>query len=44
MNVMKVFFLQVAVQYYENLHDLLDDLLLLPKRIKIEKVVANVYD
>ena len=34
----KGYFLEVDVQYLENLHDLHNDLLILPERIKIEKV------
>ena len=32
------FFLEVAAQYLEKLHELHDDLLFLPERMKIEKV------
>ena len=34
----KVFFLEVDVQYFEKLHELHNDLQLLPERMKIEKV------
>ena len=34
----KGYFLEVDVQYLEKLHDLHNDLLILPERIKIEKV------
>ena len=37
------YFLQVDVQYLENLHKLLNDLPFLPKRIKIEKKSKNLY-
>ena len=36
--VTKAFFLEVNVQYPEKLDDLLNDLLFLPERMKIEKV------
>ena len=41
------YFLEVDAQYLEKLHELHNDLLLLPERMKIEKVkkfVANFYD
>ena len=41
------YFLEVDVQYPENLHNLHNDLPLLPKRMKIEKfekLVANLHD
>ena len=41
------YFLEVNVQYLEKLHQLHNDLPLLPERIKIEKVeklVANLHD
>ena len=43
----KGYFLEVDVQYPEKLHDLHNDLLFLPERLKIEKVeklVANLHD
>ena len=36
-------FLEVDVQYLENLHELYNDLPYLPERMKIEKV-ANLHD
>ena len=44
---MKGFFLKVDVQYPKKLHDLLNDLPILPEKIKIEKsenVIANLHD
>ena len=41
------YFLEIDVQYPENLHKLHNDLPFLPERIKIEKVeksVANLHD
>ena len=41
------YFLEVDIQYLEKLHELQNDLLFLPERIKIEKVgklVANLHD
>ena len=41
------YFLEVDVQYLENLHELHNDLSFLPERMKIEKVekfVANLHD
>ena len=41
------YFLEVDVQYSKNLHKLLNDLSLLPERMKIEKVgklVTNLHD
>ena len=41
------YFLEVDVQYLENLHELHNDLSFLPKKMKIEKVeklVANLHD
>ena len=41
------YFLEVAVQYFEKLHEFDNDLPFLPERMKIEKVeklVANVHD
>ena len=41
------YFFEVDVQYPENLHELHNDLLLLPEKMKIEKVeklVANLHD
>ena len=41
------YFLEVDVQYLENLHELHNDLLFSPDRMKIEKVkklVANLHD
>ena len=43
----KEYFIEVDVQYPENLHNLYNDLLFLPKRMKIEKVVkllANLHE
>ena len=43
----KGYFLEFDVQYPEKLHDLHNDLLFLPERLKIEKVeklVANLHD
>ena len=43
----KEYFIEVHVQYPENLHNLYNDLLFLPKRMKIEKVVkllANLHE
>ena len=45
--VMKDIFLEVDVQYLEKLHKVHNDLLFLPKRMKIgkfEKFVASFYD
>ena len=41
------YFLEVDIQYLEKLHELQNDLLFLPERIKIERVeklVANLHD
>ena len=41
------YFLEIDIQYLEKLHELQNDLLFLPERIKIEKVeklVANLHD
>ena len=41
------YFLQVDIQYLENFHNLHNDLLLLPERMKIEKVkklMANLHN
>ena len=41
------YFLEIDVQYPENLHNLHNDLPFLPERIKIEKVkksIANFHD
>ena len=41
------YFLEVGLQYHENLHNLHNNLLFLPERIKIEKgekIVANLQD
>ena len=38
------YFLEVDVQYFKKLHELLNDLPFLPKRMKIEKLVANLHD
>ena len=41
------FFLKVDVQYPKKLYDLLNDLPILPEKIKIEKsenVIANLHD
>ena len=41
------YFLKVDVQYAEKLHELHNDLLFLPERMKIEKfekLVANLHD
>ena len=41
------YFLEIDIQYLEKLHELQNDLLLLPERIKIERVeklVANLHD
>ena len=43
----KGYFLEVDVQYTEKLHELHNDLLFLPERMKIEsieKLVANLHD
>ena len=43
----KGYFLEVHVQYTEKLHELQNDLPLLPERMKIEKLkklVANLHD
>ena len=45
--VLKDIFLEVDVEYLEKLHELHNDLLFLPERMKIEKVdqlVANLSD
>ena len=41
------YFLEIDIHYLEKLHELQNDLLFLPERIKIEKVeklVANLHD
>ena len=41
------YFLEIDIQYLEKSHELQNDLLFLPERIKIEKVeklVANLHD
>ena len=41
------YFLEVDVQYFENLHNLLNDLPFLPERMKIgkvEKLAGNLHD
>ena len=41
------YFLEIDIYYLEKLHELQNDLLFLPERIKIEKVeklVANLHD
>ena len=38
------YFLEVDVQYFKKLHELLNDLPFLPERMKIEKLVANLHD
>ena len=41
------YFLEIDIQYLEKLHELQNDLLFLPERIKIERVeklVANLHD
>ena len=41
------YFLEIDIQYLEKLHELQNDLLFLPERIKIEnveKLVANLHD
>ena len=43
----KGYFAEVKVQYLEKLHELHNDLLFLPERMKIEKfeqLVANLHD
>ena len=43
----KGYFLEVDVQYVENLHNLLNNLFFLPERMKIEKfekLVSNLQD
>ena len=41
------YFLEIDIQYLEKLHELQNDLLFLPERIKtekVEKLVANLHD
>ena len=43
----KGYFLEVDVQYFENLHNLLNNIFFLPERMKIEKfekLVSNLQD
>ena len=38
------YFLEVDVQYPEKFHDCHNNLLFLPEKLKIEKLVANLHD